>query len=319
MGCKFSNDSSAKKQLNVNERWRLLKLPEIDSSKFENEFEMMLFKTMCLVRADPEYILPFIEKAKNNQHYTGANIELVINILKNLKGVPMLKISESGNLACRKVNEDMKDMEFPNCYRIRKVYRDMFQKDNPKNAYYEMTSGCGGTGGVRRSILGELDCELVREKSQINSNQQSEIETNTPGAQLNDQPFVKFDDLKNNKADQKQITDGIQSHSAFSQHTQNQGNLVELDQNYKDEPVYEYTEIGWEGTAEELALFILIGGCQCSGDDSMPMIDRKVTSIGVSFRAHRTLKSSLQLIYLSEWNQDEECQQNQKARQNSMM
>eukprot|EP00347_Sterkiella_histriomuscorum_P004773 403359161 len=299
MGCKFSNDSSAKKQLNVNERWRLLKLPEIDSSKFENEFEMMLFKTMCLVRADPETCHQHLEEPEGSR--------------------PMLKISESGNLACRKVNEDMKDMEFPNCYRIRKVYRDMFQKDNPKNAYYEMTSGCGGTGGVRRSILGELDCELVREKSQINSNQQSEIETNTPGAQLNDQPFVKFDDLKNNKADQKQITDGIQSHSAFSQHTQNQGNLVELDQNYKDEPVYEYTEIGWEGTAEELALFILIGGCQCSGDDSMPMIDRKVTSIGVSFRAHRTLKSSLQLIYLSEWNQDEECQQNQKARQNSMM
>jgi len=28
-----------------------------------------------------------------------------------------------------------------------------------------------------------------------------------------------------------------------------------------EDPVYEYTEIGWEGTADELALFILIGGC----------------------------------------------------------
>lgn len=34
-----------------------------------------------------------------------------------------------------------------------------------------------------------------------------------------------------------------------------------------DEPFYEYSEIGWEGKAEELAIFILIGGCQCSGLD----------------------------------------------------
>lgn len=71
----------------------------------------------------------------------------------------MLQISESGNIACRKVNDEMQDKEFPNCYRIRKVYRELFQKDNPKNYFYEMTSGCGGTGGVRRSILGELECE----------------------------------------------------------------------------------------------------------------------------------------------------------------
>ncbi len=28
-----------------------------------------------------------------------------------------------------------------------------------------------------------------------------------------------------------------------------------------DEPFYEYSEIGWEGKAEELAIFILIVGC----------------------------------------------------------
>lgn len=26
-------------------------------------------------------------------------------------------------------------------------------------------------------------------------------------------------------------------------------------------PIYEYSEVGWEGSAEELALFLLIGGC----------------------------------------------------------
>ena len=66
-----------------------------------------------------------------------------------------------------------------------------------------------------------------------------------------------------------------------------------------DEPAYEYSEIGWEGTADELALFILIGGCQCSGpEESMPLLDSKITKIAFSFRPHKSLKSSLQLLYL---------------------
>lgn len=31
--------------------------------------------------------------------------------------------------------------------------------------------------------------------------------------------------------------------------------------NIKEEPVFEYSEIGWEGNPDELALFILVGGC----------------------------------------------------------
>jgi len=70
-----------------------------------------------------------------------------------------------------------------------------------------------------------------------------------------------------------------------------------------DEPAYEYSEIGWEGTAEELGLFILIGGCQCSGsDESMPLLDAKISKIAFSFRPHKTLKSSLQLLYLQNSN-----------------
>lgn len=42
--------------------------------------------------------------------------------------------------------------------------------------------------------------------------------------------------------------------------TENNG-LSMLEIKYSEEPVYEYTEIGWEGTPSELALFILIGGC----------------------------------------------------------
>lgn len=76
--------------MNVNERWKLLKLPEISSCHFENDFELLLFKTMCLIRVDPQWILPYVQKARNHPNYTGANIELVINILKNLKDVPLL-------------------------------------------------------------------------------------------------------------------------------------------------------------------------------------------------------------------------------------
>lgn len=67
----------------------------------------------------------------------------------------------------------MKDKEIPNCYRIRKVYRQMFQKDNPKNLYYEMTSGCGGTGGLRRSILGDLECSMKKENTDSKFNSSS--------------------------------------------------------------------------------------------------------------------------------------------------
>ena len=29
----------------------------------------------------------------------------------------------------------------------------------------------------------------------------------------------------------------------------------------REEPIFEYSEIGWEGQPDELALFIILGGC----------------------------------------------------------
>jgi len=53
----------------------------------------------------------------------------------------------------------------------------------------------------------------------------------------------------------------------------------------------------------------------------MPMIDRKVTKIGISFRAHKTLKSSLQLLYLTDSNSTTETEdvKNMKTRPNSVI
>lgn len=115
----------------------------------------------------------------------------------------------------------MKDKEYPNCYRIRKVYRETFQKDNPKNLFFEMTSGCGGTGGVRRSILGDLECSAKKDTLDFKIN----TSENLVGTEIQTQKQSMFEII------------------------------------YSEDPVYEYTEIGWEGTADELALFILIGGC----------------------------------------------------------
>jgi len=109
-------------------------LPEWPEDTFENDFEELLFKTIALVRMDPRWAIPYVKEARGNKHYTGANIDLVINILKSIQPLPLLEISADGMTACRKVNEEMQDKEFPNCYRIRKIYRQLFQKDNPKNA-----------------------------------------------------------------------------------------------------------------------------------------------------------------------------------------
>jgi len=82
MGCKASKDFN--KGMQVAERWKLLKLPEWPEGTFENDFELLLFKTICLIRHDPEYFIPYVKGARDNKHYTGANIELVINILKTM-------------------------------------------------------------------------------------------------------------------------------------------------------------------------------------------------------------------------------------------
>jgi len=64
MGCKNSKDKY--KQINVTERWKLLKMPDIPLSNFENEFELALYKTICLIRHDPIWFIPYVQKAKDN-------------------------------------------------------------------------------------------------------------------------------------------------------------------------------------------------------------------------------------------------------------
>ena len=68
-----------------------------------------------------------------------------------------------------------------------------------------------------------------------------------------------------------------------------------------DDQMYEYSEIGWEGPTDELAMFILIGGCQCVAEsECLPMLDPVVNKIGISFRSHKKFKSVLQILYLKQ-------------------
>lgn len=55
----------------------------------------------------------------------------------------------------------------------------------------------------------------------------------------------------------------------------------------KEEPFYEYSKIGWDGSSEELVLFMMIEDCQCHGEDEdIPLLSEKVNKIGISFRPH---------------------------------
>ena len=44
---------------------------------------------------------------------------------------------------------------------------------------------------------------------------------------------------------------------------------------------------------------ILVGGCQCVNEkEALPMLDSRVTRMGISFRSHKKFKSVLQILYL---------------------
>ena len=146
----------------MNDRWKVKKFREIPPMSFENEEEIVIYKTLCLIRADPHYMLPYIRDAKHNKHYTGANIGLATEILKKMKPLPIFEISSQGNEACRKVNEDMKDQTFLSCQRIKRVYKDLFCMRSLANMDTSQTVEHPTAvleTAVRRSLFSETDKE----------------------------------------------------------------------------------------------------------------------------------------------------------------
>lgn len=199
---------------------------------------------------------------------------MVIEILRRQKPLTLLEFSAEGVKACRKVNDEMDQLEQPMCYTLRKTYLKLF--GDPVlppgiNSFSgQLTSKSGGSNqagdGAKRRVHA-LGGSNVINPSADHCNSAS---TDLP-------PPLS-------------TTQNLPTISTAGDY-QLKGTC--------DEPAYEYSEIGWEGSAEELALFILIGGCQCSGpEESMPLLDSKITKVAFSFRGHKSLKSSLQLLYL---------------------
>ena len=73
----------------------------------------------------------------------------------------------------------------------------------------------------------------------------------------------------------------------LSRKDQTKGNTLSIaieSLNNTDHPLYEHTELGWDGNLDELVLFMLVEACQYNQE--IPIFDEKVTKIGLSFRAH---------------------------------
>jgi hypothetical protein len=51
MGCRHSHDDS--KSINIEAEWEKQNLPKIDKNLFENDSEIILFKTINIIRHNP--------------------------------------------------------------------------------------------------------------------------------------------------------------------------------------------------------------------------------------------------------------------------
>ena len=65
-----------------------------------------------------------------------------------------------------------------------------------------------------------------------------------------------------------------------------------------DKAEYENTQIGWEGTADELALYMLIAECQCAGEDGELPVLMDLDKVGISFKSHKKFKNVFNILYI---------------------
>lgn len=64
MGCKSSKDDSSSASMKVQEEWHLRNLPEVDKSLFENDSEIQIYKTINLIRSNPQWAISFIKNLR---------------------------------------------------------------------------------------------------------------------------------------------------------------------------------------------------------------------------------------------------------------
>jgi tRNA A-37 threonylcarbamoyl transferase component Bud32 len=82
---------------------------------FENEHEIVLFKTLNLVRNSPEWVIPHIKRLRSHKKYTGASLDTVVRRLRKISDatqtskLPLLEISLAGMKVCRKAQDEHKE------------------------------------------------------------------------------------------------------------------------------------------------------------------------------------------------------------------
>jgi hypothetical protein len=87
MGCRCAREYDygagigAGINMNTDQTWVSHRLPLVLMENYENEAERLLFKTINLIRYDPQWAIPFIMKVKDHPKYTGADINQVIRRL----------------------------------------------------------------------------------------------------------------------------------------------------------------------------------------------------------------------------------------------
>lgn len=115
MGCKHSNDKNGDiaSDMNIHETWKRLCLQEPEKGTFSNQFEVSLFKALNLIRLDPKWAIPHIRKVRGHKHYTGANVDMVIQILKKQKCLPALEVNINAMSTCKKANEELQTLNIP--------------------------------------------------------------------------------------------------------------------------------------------------------------------------------------------------------------
>lgn len=189
MGCKHS--TSEAQPFEIEEQWKMRGFPPVSLCIFENSSERTIFMAINLIRTDPSWVIPHVQRLQHHKRYTGANIKIVLDRLKATKPLPMLEINETANMACRKVNAMLSDQPFPSCNNNRIQYRE-----TPSIV-------------LLNPDINSSECMMAYRKA----------------------------------------SDAVESdHTTLNPH-------------HKSIAVNEYTEIGWEGPTDELAIFMLIGGC----------------------------------------------------------
>mmetsp|Transcript_33090 Transcript_33090/g.32221 ORF Transcript_33090/g.32221 Transcript_33090/m.32221 type:complete len:109 (+) Transcript_33090:52-378(+) len=108
--------------MDIEKTWIVSKLPLVTIEDFENQSERQIYKTLNLIRRDPEWAIPFILKAKDHPSYTNTDIKNVVEVLKSTQPAQIMTLNVIASQACRQVNGQLNDEELSKPHKNKKAY-----------------------------------------------------------------------------------------------------------------------------------------------------------------------------------------------------